>query len=96
MGALGRLDEGAAAERVLSPLVVQYREWIADRRQDYAAVVGRPLFECPLCGVADRNGRCSKRASRVRRSRPVPPCSARPDRHGTQMGLCGERRRLSI
>ena len=34
MDALGRLDDGAAAERALGPLVAQYREWIEARRQE--------------------------------------------------------------
>ena len=36
MEALGRLDDGTAAEQALSPLVAQYREWIEARRQDVA------------------------------------------------------------
>ncbi len=37
MDALGRLDDGAAAERALGPLVAQYREWIEARRQECVA-----------------------------------------------------------
>ena len=36
MEALGRLDDETAAEKVLGPLVSQYREWIEARRQDLA------------------------------------------------------------
>ena len=37
MKALGRLDDGTAAEKALGPLVAQYREWIEARRQELAA-----------------------------------------------------------
>ena len=37
MDALGRLDDGAAAERALGPLVAQYREWIEAHRQECVA-----------------------------------------------------------
>ena len=37
MEALGRLDDGTAAEKALGPLVAQYREWIEARRQELAA-----------------------------------------------------------
>ena len=37
MEALGRLEDGTAAEQALGPLVAQYREWIEARQQEVAA-----------------------------------------------------------